>query len=256
MQSDSVTIATWKGISLSLQSLLRRMHLNGQLKPLMREALVDQFLLDQAAAAGLRVSNEELQQEADNFRRSYGMQSAAQTFDWLKAQKRSMLDFESGLERGVLIEKFKDHLVRDLIPVEFAREKAQYDRATLRVILVARKDLARELLLQARDEGIDFADLARQHSKHPSRDSGGLLGVIFRRQLSAEVADAAFEATAGSIVGPLAASEGFCLFLVESRQVAVLDHVTASMIRQVCFDAWLEEQLRMSPMDFPLLGVL
>jgi len=226
------------------------------LQPLLRAAVMEQFLVSQAEQAGLSVSTEQLQRAADAFRRRQGLTSAEQFQAWLVGQGRSLLDFEDSLERDLRIDQLKDHLTRDRIAAHFAANQSGYASAALRLILVSRQDQARELLAQIREEGRDFAELAREQSLHSSRPQGGLLGLVRQRQLTPAMDEAVFAARQGDIVGPLAGPAGFHLFLVESIAPAELDASTKALIRQELFDAWLADTLRNVPLILPLLDVL
>jgi peptidylprolyl isomerase len=243
-------------ISLSLGDWLVSLRRQGRLRPLLSAAVIEQLLVSRAEQAGLTVSTERLQQAADVFRRQQGLSSAARFQAWLAEQGRSLLDFEDSLERELRIDQLKDHLTRDRITAHFAANQSAYAGAALRLILTSREDQARELLTQVREEGRDFAELAREHSLHPSRSQGGLLGLVRRRQLPPAIAEAVFAARQGDFVGPLAAVEGFHLFLVESLAPAELNAPTRALIRQELFDAWLADTLRNVPLKVPLLDVL
>ena len=131
-----------------------------------------------------------------------------------------MDDFEATLERDLLLERLREHVTRDGIAGRFAERPAAYAKARLRQIVVAREDLARELLSQIRDEGSDFGELALRHSIGPSRSEAGRMEVRLRGQLPAEVAAAVFAARAGEIVGPLATrkASAWCLSRNSSRR--------------------------------------
>ena len=222
---------------------------------MLREVAVEELLFQQADASGLRISGDDLQQAADDFRRRIGLTSAQDTQAWLARQRLSVQDFEAALESDLLIEKLKDHLTRDRIAGHFADHRDSYARVRLRQIVVAREDLARELLSQLQ-EGREFAQVARQHSQHPSGSEGGAVGEVFRRQLPAEIADAVFAARSGEVVGPLATPQGFLLLLVEEVRPAELDPQTTAAIRQELFEAWLNEQLSNITITYPLLDAL
>lgn len=252
----SATAATWGETALSLRALLANLHRYRRLQPLLRHALVERYLLDQAKAAGLTVSSEELQRGADLFRRRHGLNSAQRTQDWLGAQHWSAIDLEEAAEHDLLIAKFKDHLFKDKVAAHFEANRASYDSAVLRAIAVGREDLAKELLSQLRDEGRDFAAIALEHSQHPSRLIGGMLGPVRRQQLAEAVGQAVFAARPGDIIGPLRTAAGFELLRIESIQPAQLAPPTAALIRQQLFDAWLAARLKEVPMTLPLLDQL
>ncbi len=243
-------------VTLSAESWFRRLHRRGGLLPMLTDFAVEEFLLAQAAAAGLAVPTAELQQVANRFRLRHGLSSAEATHAWLQRQRLSGDAFEATLERDLLLEKLREHVTRDGVAGRFAERQAAYAKARLRQILVAREDLARELLIQIRDEGADFGELALRHSIDPSRLDPGRIGVVVRGQLPAEVGAAVFAARAGEIVGPLATSQGFCLVLVEELQPAELDAETTAVIRAELFAEWLRGQLEEQAITFPLLDIL
>lgn len=240
------------GTSLSLEDWLAHLRRRGLILPLLRDALVEQFLVDQAGTAGLSVSTDELQQAANAFRQRHGLASAADTNAWLGKQRLATVDLEEALERDLLRGKLADQVTRDQVAGHFQANQAGYARARLRLILVQREDVARELASQIRDEGGDFAILARGHSLHPSRANGGQLDLVRRRQFPPASADAVFAAREGAVVGPVATPQGFALFLVEKLLPASLDAELTALIRQELFEAWLGKQLANKDLQTPL----
>src|SRR5207249_1165533 len=107
-----------------------------------------------------------------------------------------------------------------------------------------REDLALELLSQLRDEGRNFIELVREHSKHPTAARGGAIGAVLRRDLNPAVAPALRDAQAGEVVGPVATPQGMHLLLVEEVKPAELNERLAEIIRAELFDEWLEQQLQ------------
>jgi parvulin-like peptidyl-prolyl isomerase len=256
MHDLNTVVLSINRVSLSLRDWLTYLKRRGRLQPLLREAALDHLLAQQASEAGLAVTDAEVQAAADAFRHRHGLSSAADTQAWLARQRLTVEDFEQSLERDLLAEKFTDHLIRNRIADHFAAQRDHYARARLRLILVAREDLARELLSQIRDEGREFAELAHEHSRHLSRSDAGRLGLVWRSQLPANLADPIFAAHEGEVVGPLASPHGFHLFLVEKLLSTALDAETTAVIRQELFDRWCEEQLSGGNLQFPLLEAL
>lgn len=244
------------GTSLSLGDFLRGLHRHGRLLSWLRDAAIEQFLLDEAKQAGLTTTTEELQRAADGFRQRQGLHSTDAMENWLKNQRLCVVDFEETLERDLVVAKFKDHVTRDLLPGHFAANRADYERVTLRHILVGREDLARELAIQIRDEGQDFEELARRHSMDLSRTADGALGTRLRRELPTGIAAAIAAAPQGEVVGPVAMPQGFHLVLVENVQCAELDMRTTAAIREELFANWLSSRLAGAPVILPLLDVL
>lgn len=249
-------VATFADVTLMLGDWLAHLKRRGRLPSLLREAVVEQFVLDRARQEGLVVAAEELQQAADAFRRRHGFISADETRAWLAGQHLSLVEFEDALERDLLIEKFKDRLTQDRIAGHFETQRSSYARARLRLIVVGGQDQARELVLQIRDEGGDFAVLAREHSAHSSRSADGSLGWVMRRQLPPDTADRIFAARQGALIGPLASPQGFQVFLVEELREPRLDAALTALVRQELFEAWLNEQLSVHKLGLAVLEEL
>ncbi len=253
---DSIPAAKMAGVALSLRDCLVRLKQRGQLQTLLREAVLEAFLCQQAGAAGLVVSIQQLQFAVDAWRRRLGLNSAEQTNSWLKREGLSVKDLECAVERDLLVAGLREHVTGPLIAGHFAAHPDRYERVRLAQIVVDRVDLARELLTHIRQEGGDFAQLAREHSLHaPSRERGGDLGVVLRRQLPPGV-ETVFTANSGEVVGPVALPDGFHLFRVGARSPAVLDGPTTEVIRKEVFDAWLAESLGGAQAELPLLEEL
>jgi len=84
----------------------------------------------------------------------------------------------------------------------------------------AARQKAEQLAEQARG-GADFAALAKQHSQDTaSAESGGDLGLFPRGRMVPEFEQAAFQASPGSIVGPIRTQFGWHVILVEEHQAA------------------------------------
>jgi foldase protein PrsA len=241
----SITVASVQGTDLSLHDLLHGLKLRGQLTPLIAEAAAEKVIAAAAAREGIRVSDEELQKAADAFRQRRGLNKAADTERWLAGNRLSAADLEEGLQRDLLRQKVADVVTRGEVEKAFAENRARFDRARLRQLVVAQEGVAQELLSRLQEDGADFADLARQHSIDPgTRASGGSLGIVQRTGLPATVAAAVFSAGAGDVVGPLKTDGGHVLIQVEELLLGKLDGPTAAALQKSLFRDWVARQVR------------
>lgn len=110
-------------------------------------------------------------------------------------------------------------LPEDSLRAYFEENRDRYDvpeQVFVREILVETK--AEAEALQAQLGTASFEALARTHSIRPGADAtGGALGFLARRQLG-RLADAAFGAEAGAVVGPLEVAGRYVLLQVGPRQ--------------------------------------
>jgi parvulin-like peptidyl-prolyl isomerase len=114
--------------------------------------------------------------------------------------------------------------------------------------------MAFELRAQILEEGADFYALARRYSQDAAtRPSGGYVGKVPRKSLSAAVEAAVFGAKAGDLVGPLKVDRGWHLLKVEDLHPAVLDETTRQTLRTALFEEWLNDRRRKAEIQIPLL---
>lgn len=227
--------------AFSLSEIFQSLRQRGGFRSLVAETAVELFAVEQSRRAGLSVSVEELQQAANRFRQQNGLQRAEQTGRWLDEQGWSLDVFEDSLERNLLIEKFKDHLVEQQGADYFNSHRADLDRARLRLIVVPDEGLARELQSQVLEQSAEFGRLAREHSLHPSCSRGGQIGWVCRRDLAAESARAIFASAPGDVVC-LPIPAGYSLFQVEEIEAAIMDEGTRERCRHDLYRAWVGEQ--------------
>ncbi|MDF7801457.1 peptidylprolyl isomerase [Pontiellaceae bacterium B1224] len=88
--------------------------------------------------------------------------------------------------------------------------------AAARHILVASEADCATLKKQI-EEGADFAELAKQHSKCPSGGDGGALGTFGPGQMVKEFDEVVFSAPVGEVQGPVKTQFGYHLVEVTAR---------------------------------------
>lgn len=88
--------------------------------------------------------------------------------------------------------------------------------ATARHILVDTHEECENLRKQIED-GTDFAELAKEHSKCPSGEQGGDLGEFSTGQMVKEFDEVIFNEEIGKVHGPVQTEFGFHLIDITSR---------------------------------------
>ena len=242
------------GEAVSLRDVLRVAKWRAQLE-FVREA-TDAALVRQAARErGIEVSDDELQQAADDFRVARKLHNAATTEQWLTSHHLSYDAWESMLEYEALRDKLRDALTEGKIEEHFALSRLTYDAATISRIVVADESVARELRAQIVEEGADFYALARRHSiDAATKPAGGYCGLRRRQDFTTpSLEPAIFGARAGQIIGALKTDDGWELVKIESIHPATLDETMRDAIKMELFDEWLNERRSKARVSVPLL---
>lgn len=73
-----------------------------------------------------------------------------------------------------------------------------------------------EPILQALNQGADFAQLAREHSACPSSNKGGDWGELDQSVLPEAIIEALNDANIGEVIGPVESRHGLHLIKLES----------------------------------------
>jgi foldase protein PrsA len=221
----------------------------------LRRVIATDLIRHEASLRGLRPSDEAVEAE---FQVQYA--------DFLEQQGWNEDEFLAYLdEQGSTFETFKQsgidsvewqltvNSVRDNVagPVEptddelaayFAENEASYqqeEQVEASHILVETQEEA-EAIMAELNAGVDFAELASEHSIDPgSSPSGGDLGWFGRGKMVAEFEEAAFALSIGEISDIVESEYGFHIILLTNRQEAfeptledVIDDVQADLIEQ------------------------
>lgn len=89
-------------------------------------------------------------------------------------------------------------------------------RATARHILVDTQEECENIKKEI-ESGADFAEVAKERSKCPSKEQGGHLGEFSLGQMVKEFEDVVFSEEVGKVHGPVQTQFGFHLIEITSR---------------------------------------
>lgn len=250
---DNSTAVIVNGESIGVREVLHGMKVRQGAQFL--EAAIQDALIRQAAGKDATVSDGELQEAADDLRRSMGLFDAEATHQWLKQSGISVEDLEEALTLQVLTQRVRDQVTKDRVDEFFSTNRANLDRAAVSRIVVAEEGVAAELVAQVAEEGADFAGLAREYSlDEGTRLSGGYAGSVGRSGLGADAEALVFGASAGQVVGPVKTEGGWMVLRVENLTPAELDDATREQIKDSLFHQWLQEQRGKAKVETPILG--
>jgi parvulin-like peptidyl-prolyl isomerase len=191
-----------------------------------------------AARHNIDVTDEEIDAAASRFFVDQNIFEPEQEKQW----RESRLIDESALHdfarENAIIERARLEVISDeLVRTQFSRDHHGYARAVAEVYEFTTTGLAREFILDVREN--EF--LPR----------GGYRRELGRQEAPEEIAAELFAAEPGELVGPLENDDGaFIVYLLRDRQDAELDDDLAAEIRGRLFDELIESELARDPIQF------
>ena len=216
----------------------------------------DALLIRQAALeAGIAVTNEEVQQAADNFRAKRDLCDEKNTQQWLARNYLSQHEWEELLEDEVIRVKLKAHLAKDKVEKYFAEQRLSFDAATISRIVVKEENVAKELRAQIIEDDADFYRLARKYSIDMlTRPAGGYVGLVRRTEMESTMEAAVFGSQPGKTVGPIKTYAGWELVKLEAIHPATLDGPLREVIQSLLFEDWLAGERVKAKIGIPLFA--
>lgn len=252
---DCVAIEV-NGEEVSLHDVLSLAKLNGSLQ-LISEAIDAAIVRQAATKQGIEVSDDELQQAADEFRAANELYDEDTTQDWLDGRKLSYQEWESSLETLVIQRKLREALATGFVDQRFVEQKLSFDKAAISRLVLNDEGIARELRAQILEDGADFHALARNHSiDSDTRPAGGYAGEMLRGDMDAVLEAAIFGAQPGKVVGPIKTDDGWELVKLERLIPAELNDEMRETIKTLIFTEWLSEQRIRARIKVPLLDAV
>jgi parvulin-like peptidyl-prolyl isomerase len=238
--------------TIRLHSLMQRARMRGQAQ-FVDEAINAALVLEAAREMGISVSRDDAQQAANEFRAKHSLLKAQDAIRWLEDRGMTVTDWQNALEEDVLIAKFKQARFGSKVDVHFAEHKLQFDHSTIGRIATTNENLASELLLQIREEGAVFEDIARKFSSDlNTRETGGYVGKVRRKDLGPAASSAVFGGKPGSVHGPFKVGKEFHVLRVIELHPAELDSETRKEVLDRLFNDWLADMRAKSNIEIPL----
>jgi len=230
------------GRAIDLTEFVRVLKLTGQFETLIEQFVRDRLAVLGARKSGIQVTEDEIQERANQFRRVRGLHRASDTNKYLDALRVSVEEFESFISDGIYQEKMMRKVCSDqAVQGFFKLNSPKFDSIEVSHIVLDSEPKAREMIAVLRDDPDTFDEMAREHSIAETRDKGGLIGKVLRGSLRSDVEAKVFNAGAGDLLGPFASADktAFEIFRVNAKHPARLDEDTATEIRRLLREDWL-----------------
>jgi parvulin-like peptidyl-prolyl isomerase len=241
------TVVKIDGEAIDLTEFVRTLKLTGQFNSLLDQFVRDRVTSRAARKAGIQLSEAEIHERANQFRRVRGLHRASDTNKYLDAMRISLEEFEAFITDTLYQEKMLEKVCSDEAVQEYFKfNSPKFDSIELSHIILDSEAKAREMMAVLLDDPDSFEDMAREHSMADTRAQGGLIGKVLRGSLRSDVEAKAFAATDGDLLGPFAKTDRKTLeiFRVNARHPARLDDNTASEVRRVLREEWLRARIQ------------
>lgn len=236
------TIVKIDGDAIDVDEFLRTLKLSGQFEGLLEQLVRDRLTVRSAKKLGLRVSEDEIQERADQFRRVRGLHRSSDTNRYLDAMRVSLDEFEAFVTDGLYQEKMMAQVCGDpAVQAFFKLNSPRFDSIEVSHIVLDTEGKAKEMLSVLRDDPDSFDEMAREHSIADTREHGGLIGKVLRGSLRGDVEAKVFNAAVGDLLGPFVSADRstFEIFRVNAKHAARLDDDTAAEVRRLLREDWL-----------------
>ena len=225
--------------SISPEEVIKFMSLTGQSTGIFYEMIKNKEILKKAGELDITVSDEELQDFADNFRSLQGLHSAGDMNTFLEKSGLSVDDFEAYCEGAILSNHLKEHFAGEKqIEEYFVNNRSDFDLVRISSITVKEENLAQEIIMQVEEDEEDFHVLARKHSLEDSKYAGGYIGFVSRKMLPPDITAKLFNASQGDLTGPFQQDEYFRLFYIEEVFKSQLNDAVREAIQENIFSEW------------------
>ena len=204
---------------------------------LLEEAMEELLLVDRAAALGLKLRPEYLDQVIDDIKKEQNITSEEEFQAQLKREGLTKEALRRNIERSVIVRQVRTRDVEPKAQVTEADVRNEYEqrkaadftrKATVHLMeIVLKGEGAAEranAAAQRLKNGEDFETLAREVSTSPSKAAGGDLGRVEPADLNPALAAAIANLRAGETSAPIPVEGGFWILKVRER---LADEVTA-----------------------------
>jgi peptidylprolyl isomerase len=227
---------------ITTDDFIRSLKLTGQFEGLVEQLVRDRLTVRAAKQLGLAITAEQIQERADDFRRTLGLHRAADTNHYLDALGVSLDEFETFITDGLYQEKMLEQVCNEqAVQQYFKLNSPRFDSVEVSHIVLDSEGKAREMMSVLADEPEAFAEMAREHSVAETREQGGVIGKVPRGSLKPDLEARVFNAREGELLGPFASPDGALheIFCVNAKHPAALDPDTTAEIRRVLREEWL-----------------
>lgn len=240
----SISFMTIDGQTLTLEQSLDHLRTAGKLQTVLVEITQQYLLQQQIQMMGLlEPSSELIEQFILEFRLQQQLTEPGSFQLWLATNGITYSDFRQQVSFRLQREDLKEKVISSRVVEAFEQQKENLDRFVLSRIVVDSAELAQRLKEKA-EQGVDFSQLAKEHSIVDDAIVGGVMAPVIRSQMPEIIRNATKNTQLGQIIGPLKIEGRYCLLKVEQLLPAALEGSLKRDLETHLFEEWLKEKLQ------------
>jgi len=232
---------------ITTEDFVKLLRFTGTFDSILEDIVKDKLTVHAAKKAGITITDEELQERADQLRRAKGLHRAVDMNRYLDATRITLDDFERYIIEMLYHEKMLERIGDDQAVDEYFNLNApKFDSIEISHIVVDSEGKAREIIAILEDDPDSFGELAREHSLADTREDGGYVGRVLRGALRGDVEAKVFNAAEGDLLGPFPSADEsyFEIFTVNAKRPAAINEDTVAEVRRLLRDEWIAARAR------------
>lgn len=227
---------------IDTDGFIRTLKLTGQFEGLVEQLVREKLAVHAAKKQGLAIAPADIQERADQFRRTLGLHRAADMNHYLDALGVSLDEFEDFVTDGLYHEKMMERVCSEqAVEQYFKLNSPRFDSVEISHIVLDSENKAKEMMAALEDDPDSFAEMVEEHSVGEAREHGGVIGKVLRGALRPDLEARVFSAAAGDLLGPFPSADRtlYEIFVVNALHPARLDDDTAVEVRRLLREEWL-----------------
>jgi parvulin-like peptidyl-prolyl isomerase len=234
-------------IALDGRALVERLGQYGLLP-----ALVQELMVEQAIAAIALTPAEADQAEADFCQRQQLTTPETQAA-WASQRYVTPATLRTVALREARLAKFKAATFQDQVESYFLQRKRTLDKVQYSLLRTKDLGLSQELYFRIQDDGVPFAEVAREYAEGQEAETGGLIGPVELSVPHPNLAQLLAISQPGQLWPPKRIGDWFIIVRLEKFIPAQLDDPTRQRLQEELFKRWVREKMQaIAPGGLPL----
>lgn len=219
---------------------------SNEFQALMEGFIEKRIILREAKEKGISLTETEIQQASDDFRRCMGLHRVSDTQKWLDENGLTLNEFEVFIKEFLLSGKMMTTIINKENMENYFRQHApRFDTVDICRIVIRGENKARELMLLLCEEPEKFAAFAKKYSlDEETRDIGGYVRGLCRDMMNEDMEARLFHAEEGEIMGPfhISNSDIYEIIRIAARKPATMeDAAVREKVAESLRKEWVEK---------------